>query len=519
MLAVLLLGLANARQRRFYGKEFFLYCHVGMFLWLAATAIEALVPSGQCRVAVNGLSWLGASALPLAWALFIYHYAFSIQAKPGPRLRVLLVSWPLLVSGLALSNPMHHLFYTSIAPEAGGGTGLAVVHGPLYWAALGINYVLVAATFAVLLLGLHKAARQFRLYFAFPAVLMSFVILPNLAFVFMGIDFGGFDPTPFSFVLVVVLCSVMLVSHRVFDVTSVASDLIFANLRSPALIVDSEGLVLAANPVARSVFPSLSEPGRSVAGLPGLKPALNWVDGRLRLAPGRRISVGEHFYDIDAVPVPKPLSRDGEAVGTVLVLNDVTAEEQRYRELEAELAANMVQLESQAVLQAALREAAEFDPLTRVRNRLSLPSLFNHFIDTAAREQGRLVVALFDIDHFKRWNDLNGHAAGDRVLRDFARFLEEMTEPGEPVFRIGGEEFLLMFPESRLSQVAARVGAMQRALAAADFQRPGDGPRVTFSAGVAQWPEDGATLEGLLETADRRLYTAKSAGRNCVIAA
>jgi diguanylate cyclase (GGDEF)-like protein len=99
-----------------------------------------------------------------------------------------------------------------------------------------------------------------------------------------------------------------------------------------------------------------------------------------------------------------------------------------------------------------------------------------------------------------------------------------MTAPGTgcagaTVFRIGGEEFLLLCPESGAGEVATRVEAMQRVLSKADFQRPGDGAPVTFSAGVAQWPDDGATLEALLETADRRLYSAKTAGRNCVIAA
>ena len=154
-----------------------------------------------------------------------------------------------------------------------------------------------------------------------------------------------------------------------------------------------------------------------------------------------------------------------------------------------------------------------------MRNRLSLPQLFSHCIESAGREQRRVVLALFDIDHFKRWNDQYGHAAGDRVLRDFARFLEDQTRPVEPVFRIGGEEFLVMFPDAGLEAAGKRVDAMRAALAAAGFQRPGDTQALTFSAGLAQWPEDGATLEAVLEAADRRLYAAKSAGRNRVSAA
>jgi transcriptional regulator of aromatic amino acid metabolism len=190
--------------------------------------------------------------------------------------------------------------------------------------------------------------------------------------VLFGFDFGGLDPTPFSFVLVVALSSLMLSSHRGFDVVSVAPALIFANLRSPAMIIDDSGRIMAANPVAHAVFPQISAvPERMVSDLEALAPALRVFEGRFRVAPGRRVMVGERFYDVDAIVVPKPLATSGEPIGTVLLMNDVTAEEQRYRELEAELASNMRQLETSTAMQAALREAAEFDPLTRVRNRLS----------------------------------------------------------------------------------------------------------------------------------------------------
>lgn len=527
MVGVAVVGLANARQRRFFGKEYFLLTHLAMFLWLGAVTLELSTPVLACRPVFAGFAFLGVSLLPVTWGLFIYHYAFSLERRIGRRELAALVGVPLVVTGIALTNEWHGQFYSSIAEKV-NSEGMRYIeygHGPLFHlVTLGL-YGLVFATFALLVRGVLRSAPQYRLYFAYPAMMMAVVFVPNVAFLGFGVRFYGFDPTPFSFVFVVILFSLLIISNRVFDVVNISSELIFAGLRSPAMIVDEAGRIIAANPVAHSVFPQIgAAPDRLVFDLQALAPALRVFEGRFRVAPGRRIMVGERFYDVDAIVVPKPLSQGGEPIGTVLLMNDVTAEEQRYRELEAELASNMRQLETSTAMQAALREAAEFDPLTRVRNRLSLPSLFVHCVDLAAKEQRKVVVALFDIDHFKRWNDLHGHSAGDRVLRDFAHFLEEMTAPtsgcaGATVFRIGGEEFLLLCPDSDVAQVATRVEAMQRMLSKADFQRPGDGAPVTFSAGVAQWPDDGATLESLLETADRRLYSAKSAGRNCVIAA
>lgn len=527
MIGVALVGLANARQRRFFGKDYFLLTHLAMFLWLGAVALELSTPVLACRPIFAALAYLGISLLPVAWGLFIYHYAFSLERRIGAREAVALVGVPLLVTTVALTNEWHGLFYSTIVEKAAedGTRYVEYGHGVLFNAVAVALYGVIIATFALLGRGVLRAAPQYRLYFAYPAMMMAVVFVPNIAFLGFDVRFYGFDPTPFSFVFVVLLFSLLIVSNRVFDIVNVSSELIFARLRSPAMIVDGAGRIIAANPVALSVFPQISaQPDRPVFDLEALAPALHVFEGRFRVAPGRRIMVGDRFFDVDAIVVPKPLAQSGEPIGTVLLMNDVTSEEQRYRELEAELASSMRQLETSTAMQAALRDAAEFDPLTRVRNRLSLPSLFVHSIEAAAKAHRSVVVALFDIDHFKDWNDMHGHAAGDRVLRDFARFLEEMTAPtsgcaGATVFRIGGEEFLILCSDADAAQVAQRVEAMQRVLANADFQRPCDGPKVTFSAGVAQWPEDGATLEALLETADTRLYAAKSAGRNRVIAA
>lgn len=526
VIGVVVVGIANARQRRFFGKPYFLLAHVAMFLWLGAVTLELSTPILACRPVFAGLAFLGIALLPVAWGLFIYHYSFSLDRRIGWREVAALVGAPLVVTAIALTNEWHGLFYSSIVPKV-SGDGVAYVefgHGPLFHVVTALLYSLIFATFALLVRGVMRAAPQYRLYFAYPAMMMAVVFVPNIAFLGFGVRFYGFDPTPFSFVFVVILFSLLIVSNRVFDIVNISSELIFAQLRNPAMIVDGTGRIVAANPVAQGVFPQIAE-GRDhrVQDLGPLAPVLRVFEGQFRVAPGRRIMVGDRFFDVDAIVVPKPLAQTREPIGTVLLMNDVTAEEQRYRELEAELASNMRQLETSTAMQAKLREAAEFDPLTRVRNRLSLPSLFAHCIERAGNEQQRVVVALFDIDHFKRWNDVHGHAAGDRVLRDFARFLEDMTGADGAcsrgtVFRIGGEEFLLLCPDSTLEKVAARVQAMQRLLTKADLQRSGDG-EVTFSAGVAQWPDDGVTLEALLGTADQRLYSAKSAGRNCVIAA
>lgn len=521
-IAMVLVLIANARQRRFFGKDYFLLAQVAMIIWLAGVTLEIMNPSRECNLPLSGFSFFGIAMLPVAWSLYIYNYAFSLSQRLR-RLELLgIAGFGLIFAVLTWTNDAHGLMFSARELQTNdiGMQYVKYTPGPGYIAMAVMLYVLTFAALGLLVLGARRAAPQFRLYFIFPVLITMVIIVPNLGYLLFDWSLHGFDPAPFAFAVVVALFSMLIVSNRMFDTVNVGSELIFSSLRAPALIIDGDGQVVAANAVATETFAPLAERvNRPITDISALASAISFASGELRLVPGRRVNIAGRYFDLDAIRIPKPLSRRDEPIGLVLMFNDVTSEEVRYREMEAELASNMQQLESAAALQKSLREAAEFDPLTRVRNRLSLPGLFGHCVEQAGREQKRVGLVVFDIDHFKRWNDLFGHPAGDRVLKDFARFLEDNCGEGQIVFRIGGEEFLLLMPDVQSEQALALVQRMRKALAGAELQRSGDETRLTFSAGVAHWPEDGLSLEALLESADRRLYEAKAAGRDRVVAA
>jgi diguanylate cyclase (GGDEF)-like protein len=157
---------------------------------------------------------------------------------------------------------------------------------------------------------------------------------------------------------------------------------------------------------------------------------------------------------------------------------------------------------------AAMRLAL-LDPLTGLGNQRSFRQRLEEELVRAAREEGSLTLCLLDVDDFKRINDEQGHPAGDRVLAEVAGCLRRDGE----AFRLGGDEFALILPgrDGRAAaDVAGAVVARMRTL------EPTPAGRVTVSAGVASFPEDGATRDELVERADTRLYRAKSAGGNRV---
>lgn len=171
-------------------------------------------------------------------------------------------------------------------------------------------------------------------------------------------------------------------------------------------------------------------------------------------------------------------------------------------------------------LQDTLREHARIDFLTGIPNRMSI----NESLNTAARESKRnnnwLSVMMMDIDHFKKFNDVNGHAAGDECLRRVAQALRAtLHRPYDFVGRYGGEEFSVILP--RTDPEGAKVVAENLRKAVATLRipyRPGKSECVTITIGVASAV---AALDGegqkLLKEADQALYTGKEFGRNRVI--
>ena len=127
-------------------------------------------------------------------------------------------------------------------------------------------------------------------------------------------------------------------------------------------------------------------------------------------------------------------------------------------------------------------------------------------------------VALLDIDFFKRINDTYGHSGGDLVLKTFAQLTRDSLRSTDVMGRWGGEEFLLMLPDTSAADAAQCVERMRSQLARLSADAIAPGLRVTFSAGVA---EVGGVdeLETAIEHADQAMYRAKVQGRNCTVVA
>ncbi len=179
---------------------------------------------------------------------------------------------------------------------------------------------------------------------------------------------------------------------------------------------------------------------------------------------------------------------------------------------------NALRARSKALEQAVeqIRRLAESDDLTDLLNRRAMVQAIKREMVPRHSIPGEICLALIDIDLFKSINDRFGHQVGDDVLRMFAAVTKTTLRIGDMFSRWGGEEFLLMLPDSSVNQGVECLNRIREVLAATSFDAIAPGLRVTISAGVTDLhPDD--TVDAAVERADQAMYRAKQSGRDQVI--
>lgn len=202
----------------------------------------------------------------------------------------------------------------------------------------------------------------------------------------------------------------------------------------------------------------------------------------------------------------------GERVGELRVFASAPLD---GRALDALVANGASALANARAHEAALLRA-DYDSLTGLANRGRITAALDRELERAQRYGRSLAFVIFDIDNLKGWNDRFGHLAGDAALVQVGALLRERSRLSDTAGRYGGDELALVLPETTTDgalAVAEKVRAAVEALAHAD-----EGASLAISAGVASAPADGKTVVDLIRTADARLYRAKAAGGNRVIA-
>ena len=222
---------------------------------------------------------------------------------------------------------------------------------------------------------------------------------------------------------------------------------------------------------------------------------------------------------------------DDPAAGSIWIIDDIDARKQaeaelvqakaqlealvaqRTEQLSRTVAALEMKVAEQQAAEAHIQRLALYDSLTGLPNRLLLADRSSQAIETARRNTEPLAVFFLDLDHFKNVNDSLGHRVGDALLTQLAQRLRGAVRDQDTVARTGGDEFVLVLPQTDIAG-AAHLAAKLMGLASAPFVVDDQELTATLSLGIAMFPADGDNFESLCQSADAAMYRAKRDGRN-----
>jgi two-component system, cell cycle response regulator len=166
-----------------------------------------------------------------------------------------------------------------------------------------------------------------------------------------------------------------------------------------------------------------------------------------------------------------------------------------------------------------LLQAATTDPLTGLHNRGYIDDRLANELSRARRYNKPLTIAVIDADHFKMLNDTHGHPAGDRVLQQIGATLRNSFRQSDTAGRYGGEEFVVILPETDIDTALAKIESLRETIAGTpiDIGTRSEQTHVTVSAGLSSFPQDAEDVSELFALADERMFQAKKEGRNRVV--
>lgn len=200
----------------------------------------------------------------------------------------------------------------------------------------------------------------------------------------------------------------------------------------------------------------------------------------------------------------------------IAVVEDITERKQAEKELQRAHEILQRQLDEIRELHDALRELSIRDPLTDTYNRRYMEEALKQDYARARRKQYPISIIILDIDHLKGINDTYGHMTGDKALQTLSSQLQEMCRAEDTLCRYGGDEFLVILHDTPASVAYERALQWRECVINSGVEYNDGEIKITFSAGVGEFPSSGQSIEAVMLAADAALYQAKEDGRNCV---
>ncbi|PWB70198.1 MAG: hypothetical protein C3F07_17505 [Anaerolineales bacterium] len=435
------------------------------------------------------ITYLGTVIVPAALLIFAMEISDLGSWLKRPFLISLAVE-PLLVTILLWTDPLHGLFFAGKRLE---NSAMILDGGPVFWANLIYSYLVLLIGFILLIRRFIQTAGIHRQQIGVILAGLSITWLNSIIFVIGLNPIPGADNTPFSFTIAGLAFTYAILRYRFLDILPIARHLLIEGMSDGVIVIDAQNRLADLNPVAEQV---LGGEAKLILGTPVREVFSRWPDlvAKFHDVMSIRTEVRTERAYLDVRISPLHDQRQN-FLGRLVVWRDIS-------ELK------LVQME--------LVKLAQKDPLTHVYNR-------RHFLELARIEYERfkrthkpISLAILDLDHFKRINDTYGHQVGDETLVRFTKICTSNIRAIDLFARFGGEEFVLLLPETNMQQAYKSLQRLQAALRR-EFDSDEEPKHLTASFGLATLSDPHDTLDMLIQKADKALYMAKDNGRDQIV--
>lgn len=467
-------------------------------VWTLGYIFQQVSTSLPTALFWNNIQFLGAVFSPVAF--FCFGVEFARIASPRlARLRLAVTCLSGALLAFIWTDGWHHLF--RVSPQLLPGSvisRLLFTDGPAFFL-----YPLLG--YSALVLGTSALVKNLiavpRIYHQQALTVLAGILIPWLATLLTWLRIVPLplhDVTPLTFAFSNLIVAWALSRYGLFDLVPVAYSVLLDHMEDGLLVLDEQQRILDLNRAAREI---LNLAGKQVVGLPfpSVHPAFTGLIQRQ--VTGQPVEVilnvncRDRFFEVRLMQLDETRR---SARAWLVLLRDMT----EFKEHEERL-----------------QRLAITDPLTEIYNRRQFFALAEVELKRAVRSRRPFAILLLDIDHFKAVNDRYGHLAGDQVLQQTVTRFQEHLRPYDIIARYGGDEFVILLPETELPTAYEIAGRLRRCMASAAFVTQSGPVAVTTSIGVSEYDSSThSSVDGLVDRADQALYDAKQQGRDRVCA-
>jgi diguanylate cyclase (GGDEF)-like protein/PAS domain S-box-containing protein len=503
-------------RRRARGGLFLFYLFATISLWTLANGMEAAAIAQETKIFWSKIAYIGSQTSPSFLLLFAFEYTGRKNILSEFKIGMLFIV-PLFIVLMAATNESHELIWNGFSPGPAGSNSLIYSHGILFWVAISYIFFLVFVSSYVLLFSTVGSQGMYKRQNLLIIAATIFPWIGSILYIFDMNPFPGLELISISFLFTGLLLLWAISKEKLLDVVPISHEFLVENIEDGILVVDEKFRIIEVN---SSIEKMLKLDRKELIGQSSKKYIPFWDE----ISPffvqdtSKKIEIILDGPEAEYVQIHiSPLSfSKNNYIGWVLVMENITL--RKKAEIELQITKKMLESQIKEIqsLQSELHEQAVRDALTGTFNRGYLDDTLARELARAERNNIPLSVLMIDVDNLKKTNDEFGHKGGDVVIVGIGKLLLNETRACDCVCRYGGDEFVVVAPEMKKEDAVARAEKWRQTLKQTSFKNDGKEISVTISIGIAVFPEDGADADALMVAADRVLYQAKEAGRNCV---